>query len=151
MVYEICAIATVVILALLVIWVIRTLNAAKRFLEVANHTLHDMGAQMNVVVKETNELLRSTHEITQDIEKKIHSLDSIFASVSEVQDSLQEATGSVKHILHSAVHTAENIEKVAFDKQSVIIKAAQWIKLGINFWNSWQTHRNEKLMIKGVD
>lgn len=155
MVLEICAIAAVVIFAALVIWLILTLQTARKFMVKTEETLVGLSSQVNAVSKEVIEILHTTQGLTQDIQAKAHALDSLFHSVKDVGETVQMATGSVKRIVRTAVQTASSIEQSAQEQQGKFAQVGEVIGASLKLWQSFKSHRNEKLLreqyIKGAD
>jgi uncharacterized protein YoxC len=123
MVYQICAVLLVIAVIILVLWIIRTLNAVKGFLTTADETIKQMKTQVTNVTKETTELLNSHRQLVHDIQGKIHSLDHVFPSEHEV---------SV-------------IQRPVVDKPNRIEQVTKIVGLGLNAWKSWKTFRKSKV------
>jgi uncharacterized protein YoxC len=128
MVYQICAVLFVIAVIILVLWIIRTLNAVKGFLTTADETLKQMRTQVNHVTKETSELLNSHQQLVRDIQGKIHSLDHVFPSENEV---------SV-------------IQRAVVDKPNRIEQVTKIVGLGLNAWKSWKTFRKSKVKTTNI-
>jgi uncharacterized protein YoxC len=128
MVYQICAVLFLIAVIILVLWIIRTLNAVKGFLTTADETLKQMRTQVNHVTKETSELLNSHQQLVRDIQGKIHSLDHVFPSENEV---------SV-------------IQRAVVDKPNRIEQVTKIVGLGLNAWKSWKTFRKSKVKTTNI-
>jgi uncharacterized protein YoxC len=128
MVYQICAVLLVIFVIILVLWIIRTLNAVKTFLTTADETIKQMRTQVTTVTQETSELLNSHRQLVHDIQGKIHSLDHVFPSEREV---------SV-------------IQRPVVDKPNRLEQVTKIVGLGLNAWRSWKTFRKSKVKTTNI-
>jgi uncharacterized protein YoxC len=144
LVLQICAIGVVLLVTLSVIWMIRTLQAAKRCLEQVEQSFIQFGSQTGTFVQEASELLRASRELTQDIQTKAHALDSLFLTVRNVGDTVQQVTGSVNKITAAVNEAAGGIEQTSPEHRGRFSEAAKWIAIGMNLWQSRQARQTRK-------
>lgn len=82
----------------LVVYLARTLTAAKKALEQANQTLAEVKESLNEVTFEAKTLIRNTNQIVMETQHDIRAVQPLFDTVKNIGELLEGATSAVKQV-----------------------------------------------------
>jgi uncharacterized protein YoxC len=82
-------------LVILVIFLIRSLNALTQTLLSVNQTLADLKGKVENTVEESSRTLKEVRFLVEDVRQKSQKVEHLFDSLGEMGKSLQEASTSV--------------------------------------------------------
>ncbi|MFD1362287.1 DUF948 domain-containing protein [Lentibacillus salinarum] len=111
-------------LAVLVIFLVITLKAARRTLDNTANTLENLNAQMQGITTETTELLAKTNHLADDVNQKSDKLNVLFdgfKGIGETADGINESIRKLSaHISATAAKNQENVSEVLKWGNSII-------------------------------
>lgn len=84
--------------AVLVFFLIKTLNSAKNSLDKVSQTLQEVQKTIDELTYEVKTTVRHANDITADVQGKIEKIDPIMDSVKNLGDVLSELTMTVKQV-----------------------------------------------------
>ncbi|MGY4689192.1 DUF948 domain-containing protein [Salibacterium sp. K-3] len=124
-------------IAVLVIYLIKTLKAAAGTMEKVSTTMERMEKQVEGITNESEQLIQKTNVIADDVQHKTESLNGLFTSLKDVGDSLENVNYSFKDMSDSiSRHTRQQSEQVA--------QAVQWGNAAIDLYAKWQDKKKKK-------
>lgn len=133
----------------LVIYLIKTLQAAKESLDQVRVTLAHLEGKVDEIAVETVQVMQHTKHVIADVEGKMQSLDSLFQSIGQVGESVHQLTTSVKQasatVSHSVQRVGAQVGKEVGSKDQATV--AQWLEVAsvcVHLWKKWQTRRKLK-------
>lgn len=95
MIFEICAIISVVLFAILSVFIIQFLIAARKTINTLDQTAKNLELHISSLESDISLLLTNTNSVTESINSKLIDLDPLFNSVSKVGNALDEAADSL--------------------------------------------------------
>lgn len=128
--------------AVLVVYLILTLNSARASLEQTNQTLSKVQTQLDQVSKEALILINNTNLITSDVHDKMKSLDSLFESIEHVGESVQQVTSSVKQVSATVADSfTTNVKHAVDHNDKKLNEVVKWASVAMNLWHKWQGYK----------
>jgi uncharacterized protein YoxC len=129
----------------LVFFIVKTLKSVRGSLEQLTSTMVHMEQQLDVISKESTELLRNTNEITVDIKNKSQSLEALFHSVENAGQAMQQVTSSFKQVSSTLTDSVQRtISKSTEQNQDKMTEIIRYATLGLNIWQKWQARKEKK-------
>lgn len=128
----------------LVYYIIKTLKAIQKSAEEMNQGLIHINSQIDVIGKETTELLQNTNKLTVDLQEKSKSLDSIFQSIDDVGSAVQQVTASARQVSSSLADTVQRSVQKVNSQQNKLDEWLKYFTLGLSVWEKMKHKREEK-------
>ncbi|MDF2922926.1 MAG: hypothetical protein K0R57_1840 [Paenibacillaceae bacterium] len=129
---------------MLVIYLVTLIQSAKRSLTDANETLAQIREDLESVSKQSLNLMAAGEQLIREADEKLHALDPITRSVKQTGEALVQVTDSVKQVSAAVSRSASGIGQTVERNHSRIAEFAEYASLGLQLWQKWQSHRNEK-------
>ncbi|AIQ49392.1 hypothetical protein R70723_28545 [Paenibacillus sp. FSL R7-0273] len=98
MIIELSVALVAVAFAVLVFFLIKTLNSAKESLDKVSQTLQEVQKTVDELTYEIKTTVRHANDITADVQGKIQKIDPIVDSVKNLGDVMNELTLTVKQV-----------------------------------------------------
>ncbi|MNB84889.1 hypothetical protein D3C75_317710 [compost metagenome] len=98
MIIELSVALVAVAFAVLVFFLIKTLNSAKESLDKVSQTLQEVQKTVDALTYEIKTTVRHANDITADVQGKIQKIDPIVDSVKNLGDVMNELTLTVKQV-----------------------------------------------------
>ncbi|MEO3945535.1 DUF948 domain-containing protein [Gorillibacterium sp. CAU 1737] len=128
--------------AVLVIFLVRTLNMVQASLKETNQTISDVQRELNDVSGEVKGLIRNTNQITMDVRHKMKALDSLFGTVENVGDTLEGVTSSLKNASSRfATNVNHNMRQVETTENKPLYRVLNTVSSAIDIWQRLKVHR----------
>ncbi|WP_042223162.1 DUF948 domain-containing protein [Oceanobacillus manasiensis] len=123
----IAALIAAVAFAVLVIYAIITMKAAKQTMENVQNSLDGLNTQMKGITDETTQLLTKTNRLADDVQQKSSKLNGVFDGAKGLGETVRDFNNSLKQLSGSISRTAnQNPEKAA--------QAVKWASTLMEFW-----------------
>ncbi|OZB90518.1 DUF948 domain-containing protein [Paenibacillus sp. XY044] len=90
--------------AVLVVYLIKTLLAAKSSLEKTTQTLQEVQSTIDELSYEIKQIVRHANDITADVEHKMKQIDPVMNSVKNLGEVLSEVTLAAKQASTTLIH-----------------------------------------------
>ncbi|NOV00881.1 DUF948 domain-containing protein [Paenibacillus planticolens] len=141
---EISAVSSALAFIVLVVFMVRTLIAAKQMLHQLSVTVAQTEQQLAKTAGEAEQLLKQACQLTEDvhmqvlaIEPTIQSIEKTGAAIGDVASVLRNGTRMMNESLHGA-------ERVVHTHQKRIQDVMEWATTGYELWQRWQANRKAK-------
>lgn len=131
--------------AILVVYVIKTLKSVQKSTEQINEGLIHMQKEIDLVSKETTELIRNTNKLTIDLQEKSKSLDSLFHSIDDVGIVVNQVTQSAKQVSSTLTGTLQRSVKNATVQRDKVDEVMKYISLGLSIWQKFQSRKEKQV------
>lgn len=110
--------------AVLVVYLIKTLLAAKDSLEKTTQTLQEVQQTIDELSYEVKQMVRHANDITVDVEHKMKQIDPVMKSVKNLGEVLSEVTLAAKQASSAMIHKfKQNQSRTPADQQRVLSSA----------------------------
>ncbi|MDR9857076.1 DUF948 domain-containing protein [Paenibacillus sp. VCA1] len=111
--------------AVLVIYLIKTLLAAKASLEKTTQTLQEIQQTIDELGYEVKQVVRQASDITRDVRHKMEQIDPVMDSVKHLGEALSEITLAAKQASAAVIHKIKRkSESVPARRQSPLLAPA---------------------------
>ncbi|MNB67391.1 hypothetical protein D3C81_308670 [compost metagenome] len=143
--------------AILVIFLIKTLNAAKGSLEKVSQTLQEVQKTVDELTYEVKTTVRHANDITADVQGKIEKIDPIMDSVKNLGEVLAELTLTFKQVSVTGIEKFRKTRELKEKAESVSIdstKPSPAEERTVNSYNAVYGSGNKgktAAVLKGVD
>lgn len=141
MVIEISMIVITIAFVVLVIYLIRTLQAFKHSILHAEQTLDQVQRQLDELGKEALQWLQNCNQLTADVQSKLKSIHSVFQSAERICEATEKVALTAKQI---SVAIAANANDTLRAQQKKLNEVIGWTNLFVNAWQRWQSHGDGK-------
>ncbi|WP_240374583.1 DUF948 domain-containing protein [Bacillus piscicola] len=132
----ISALIVAVSIAVLIIYIIKTLKTATGAMNDVAETLKRFEEQIQGITNESEQVMHRTNNIVEDIQHKTESLNGLFASLQDVGNSLQSVSRSFREMSETAARQSrQQSEQVA--------QVMQWGNAAIDLYGKWQKRKTE--------
>lgn len=131
--------------AILVVYVIKTLKSVQKSTEQINEGLIHMQKEIDLVSKETTELIRNTNKLTIDLQEKSKSLDSLFHSIDDVGSVVNQVTQSAKQVSSTLTGTLQRSVENATVQRDKVDEVMKYISLGLSIWQKFQSRKEKQV------
>ncbi|MDO7907843.1 DUF948 domain-containing protein [Paenibacillus sp. JX-17] len=98
MIWQISIAVIAIAFAVLVFFLIKTLQSASGSLDKVTQTLQDVQKTVDELSYEVKQMLRHANDITVDVEYKMKKIDPVMESVKNLGDVLNEVTSAAKQV-----------------------------------------------------
>ncbi|GIP60335.1 DUF948 domain-containing protein [Paenibacillus woosongensis] len=103
MIWQISVAIIAAAFAVLVVFLVKTLQAAEKSLDKTTQTLQEIQKTVDELSYEVKQVVRQANSITEDVEHKMKQLDPVLESVKNVGDVLNEVTLAAKQVSSSLI------------------------------------------------
>ncbi|MFD1775225.1 DUF948 domain-containing protein [Paenibacillus rhizophilus] len=141
--------------AVLVFFLIKTLNSAKDSLDKVSQTLQEVQKTVDELTYEVKTTVRHANDITADVQGKIGKIDPILDSVQNLGEVLSELTLSVKQVSVTVIEKFRKNRELREKSDLVSIDNAPMSPAEERTVNSYKAAYGKKgkmqAVLKGVD
>lgn len=117
MILQISVAVIAVAFVVLVVFVVRTLQAAEQSLNKTTQTLQEVQQTVDELSYELKQVVRQANDISGDVKHKMNQIDPVMESVKNVGEVLSEVTSAAKQVSSAVVHrfqkSSQQIKKEA--------------------------------------
>ncbi|UQZ37435.1 DUF948 domain-containing protein [Paenibacillus sp. PK3_47] len=125
MIIELSVALAAVAFAVLVFFLIKTLNSAKESLDKVSQTLQEVQKTVDELTYEVKTTVRHANDITADVQNKIQKIDPIVDSVKNLGDVMNELTLTVKQASVTVIEKYRKSRELKDKAKAVSIDNAQ--------------------------
>lgn len=133
------------------IFMIRTLTAARSSLEQVNQTLTQVRQVLEDSVDPAKQLIASGTSLTEEVRGRIKSLEGLFDSVNQVGAAAGEAAEVLKNATTMATKSISGVQRTAQTHQKRLQDGVEWVTTGIELWHRWQDYKRSKSVFEKKD
>ncbi len=108
----------------LVVYLIKTLLAAKESLEKTTQTLQEIQKTVDELGYEVKQVVREANDITRDVRHKMQQIDPVMESVKHLGEALSEITLAAKQASAAFIHKFKRGTERVRIKQPLPLRAA---------------------------
>ncbi|WP_025690006.1 DUF948 domain-containing protein [Paenibacillus zanthoxyli] len=141
--------------AVLVFFLIKTLNSAKASLDKVSQTLQEVQKTVDELTYEVKATVRHANKITADVQGKIEKIDPIMDSVQNLGEVLSELTMTVKQVSVTVIEKFRKNRELKEKAELVAVNSAKVTPAEERTVNSYNAVNSKKgrldAVLKGVD
>lgn len=157
MIIELSVALVAIAFAILVFFLIKTLQSAKESLDKVSQTLVEVQKTVDELTYEVKTTVRHANEITADVQNKIQKIDPVIDSVKNLGEVMNELTLTVKQVSVTVIERYRKSHELREKRKGVSIKEAPLTPAEERTVNSYDAVNAEKApgkiatVLKGVD
>lgn len=157
MIIELSVALVAIAFAILVFFLIKTLQSAKASLDKVSQTLVEVQKTMDELTYEVKTTVRHANEITADVQHKMQKIDPVIDSVKNLGDVMNELTLTVKQVSVTVMEKYRKSHELRAKRKGSSIKEAPLTPAEERTINSYEAVNADKspgkiaVVLKGVD
>ncbi|WP_151737414.1 DUF948 domain-containing protein ['Paenibacillus yunnanensis' Narsing Rao et al. 2020] len=157
MIIELSVALVAIAFAVLVFFLIKTLQSAKVSLDKVSQTLQEVQKTVDELTYEVKTTVRHANDITADVQGKIQKIDPIVDSVKNLGDVMNELTLTVKQVSVTVIDRFRKSRELKEKAEAVSINNAELTPAEERTVNSYKAVNEQKssgkvaTVLKGVD
>jgi uncharacterized protein YoxC len=150
MVWEFAVVWLTVLVTGFMVYLFLILRDARRILWETEKTVAGMRQELTERSQETAKLMRSVQRLTEDVQVRVDRTEDFFDGIAQCGRSAKQLGGSLSDVASAFTDTASHVRHAVHTQQARAAEIGEWVGIGWQIWQKWQTERNTSNDIRGA-